>query len=188
MGSSRPYAAGRRPIRIAAILAERYAPFLLATWIGSPAMATPAAFFCPVISYLQVVPASKQSLAEHVIWHLDVIRQNCRPKTKLGLYGVHMKAINWEEIGSTLEIVKAANANEEFTVLVKGPTAKALVSVLGVAHAAISPATAGLLIAVSTILALAGLTLFALSRGYKVSGKAKTPDGQEYEVFFEPKA
>jgi len=31
-----------------------------------------------------VVPASKQSLAEHVIQHPDVMRQNCRPKTKLG--------------------------------------------------------------------------------------------------------
>ena len=40
----RPGADGRRPNRIAAILAEQYAPLLLATWIGSPAMATPAAF------------------------------------------------------------------------------------------------------------------------------------------------
>lgn len=40
-------------------------------------------FFCPVIFSLRVVPASKQSLAEHVIRHPDVMRQNCRPKTKL---------------------------------------------------------------------------------------------------------
>ena len=40
-------------------------------------------FFYPVISSLRVVPASKQSLAEHVIRHPDVMRQNCRPKTKL---------------------------------------------------------------------------------------------------------
>ena len=40
-------------------------------------------FFCPVISSLQVVPASKQSLAEHVIRHSDVMQQNCRPKTML---------------------------------------------------------------------------------------------------------
>lgn len=99
-----------------------------------------------------------------------------------------MRAINWEDNGSSLEIIKATNANEEFTVLVKGPLAQALVSVLGVAHAAISPATASLLTAVTAILALAGLTLFSLSRGYKVSGKARTPDGHEYEIFFEPKA
>jgi hypothetical protein len=40
----RPGADGRRPNRIAAILAEQYVPLFLATWIGSPAMATPAAF------------------------------------------------------------------------------------------------------------------------------------------------
>ena len=40
-------------------------------------------FFCPVIFFLRVAPASKQSLAEHVIRHSDVMRQNCRPKTKL---------------------------------------------------------------------------------------------------------
>lgn len=33
---------------------------------------------------LRVVPASKQLLTEHVIRHPDVMRQNCRPKTKLG--------------------------------------------------------------------------------------------------------
>ena len=43
-GGYRTGAAGRRPIQIAAIRAGRYAPLLLATWIGSPAMATPAAF------------------------------------------------------------------------------------------------------------------------------------------------
>ena len=42
-------------------------------------------FFCPVIFSLRVVPASKQSLAEHVIRHPDVMRQNCRPKTELCL-------------------------------------------------------------------------------------------------------
>ena len=42
-------------------------------------------FFCPVIFSLRVVPASKQSLAEHVIQHPDVMRQNCRPKTELNL-------------------------------------------------------------------------------------------------------
>lgn len=62
-GSYRPVAGGRRPIRIAAILVERYALLLLATWIGSPAMATPAAFsvllfspcewFLLLISHLQ---------------------------------------------------------------------------------------------------------------------------------------
>ena len=40
-------------------------------------------FFCPVIFSLRVVPASKKSLAEHVIRHPDVMRQNCRPKTEL---------------------------------------------------------------------------------------------------------
>ena len=43
-------------------------------------------FFCPVISSLRVVPASKQSLAKHVIRHPNVMRQNCRPKTKLGKF------------------------------------------------------------------------------------------------------
>jgi len=99
-----------------------------------------------------------------------------------------MRLINWEDNGSSLEIVRAINSKEVFTVLVTGPLAQAFISTLGVAHAAISPATGKLLITVTIILALAGLTLFALARGYKVSGKAKTPDGQEYEVIFEPTA
>ena len=40
-------------------------------------------FFCPGVCSLRVVPSSKQLLAEHVIRHSDVMRQNCRPKTKL---------------------------------------------------------------------------------------------------------
>jgi hypothetical protein len=54
-------------------------------------------FFCPVIFSLRVVPASKQSLAEHVIRHPDVMRQNCRPKTELdarfGVAYAHRKSI-----------------------------------------------------------------------------------------------
>lgn len=97
-----------------------------------------------------------------------------------------MRIIKWEDNGSSLEIVRAINSQEVFTVLVSGTLAQAFISVLGVAPVGISPETGKLLIAVSIILALAGLTLFALSRGYKVTGKAKTPDGKEYEVIFEP--
>ena len=75
-------AAGRHPIQIAAIWAERYAPVRRATWIGSPLCRRLLLFLFCYFS-LRVVPASKQSLAEHVIQHPDVMRQNCRPKTKL---------------------------------------------------------------------------------------------------------
>ena len=40
-----------------------------------------------------MVPDSKPSLAEQVIWHLDVMRQNCRSKTKLGFITPTMEAI-----------------------------------------------------------------------------------------------
>jgi hypothetical protein len=99
-----------------------------------------------------------------------------------------MRNINWEDNGSSLEIVQAINSKEVFTVLVTGQLAQAFISILGVARVGISPETARLLIVVTIILALAGLTLFALARGYKVSGKATTPNGQEYELIFEPKA
>lgn len=32
-------------------------------------------FFCPVISSLRVVPAAKQSLAEHAVWHSSVMQK-----------------------------------------------------------------------------------------------------------------
>lgn len=98
-----------------------------------------------------------------------------------------MRIINWEDNGSSLEIVRAINSKEAFAVLVKGPLAQAVVSVLGAAHVGISQEHVKLLIAVTIILALASLALFALARGYKVSGKCRTQDGQEYEVIFEPK-
>jgi len=82
-GSYRPEAAYRHPIRIAAIRVERYAPVRRATWIGSPLCRRLLLFLFCYFS-LRVVPASKQSLAEQVIRHPDVMRQNCRPKTELG--------------------------------------------------------------------------------------------------------
>ena len=89
---SRPGAAGRHPIQIAAIWAERYAQVRRATWIGSPLCRRLLLFLFCYFS-LRVVPASKQSLAEHVIRHPDVMRQNCRPKTKLGLATKHTRHV-----------------------------------------------------------------------------------------------
>jgi len=83
-GGYRPGAAGRHPIRIAVIWTERYAQLRRDTWIGSPLCRRLLLFLFRYFS-LRVVPASKQSLAEQVIRHPDVMRQNCRPKTKLAV-------------------------------------------------------------------------------------------------------
>jgi hypothetical protein len=69
----RPEAAGRHPIRIAAIRVKMYAPVLRATWIGSPLCRRLLLFLFCYFS-LRVVPASKQLLAEQVIRHPDVMR------------------------------------------------------------------------------------------------------------------
>lgn len=97
-----------------------------------------------------------------------------------------MKKIHWEENGSSLEIMRAINSKEEFTILTSGPIAEALISVFGAPRMGITAETGALLIGLTIVLAIAGLTLFALAKGYKVTGKAKTPDGQEYEINFEP--
>ena len=43
-----------------------------------------------------MVPVSKQSLAEHVIRHPDVMRQNCRPKKELEIImAIYTAEIIW---------------------------------------------------------------------------------------------
>ena len=97
-----------------------------------------------------------------------------------------MKTICWDDSGASLEIVRSINGRIPFVVVVSGPLAKALVATLGAGPVGISPETVRILIAVLSILAVAGLVLFALAKGYKVSGKTRAPDGTEYEISFEP--
>ena len=77
----RPFAAGHQPIRIAATSAGRYAVRLFPEWLGNP----PCRLLLFLSCYLplRVIHDSKQAFAEHFIQHPDVMRQNCRPKTKL---------------------------------------------------------------------------------------------------------
>ena len=83
VGGRRPFAAGHQPIRIAATSAGRYAVRLFPEWLGNP----PCRLLLFLRCYLALreISSSKQEVVEHVIRHLDVMRQNCRPKTKLAI-------------------------------------------------------------------------------------------------------
>lgn len=81
-GSCRPCAAGHQSIWIAVNAAGGYAKRLHPESIRSPTK--PAAAFPALLFALREISSSKQELAEHVIRHRDVTRQNCRPETKFG--------------------------------------------------------------------------------------------------------
>jgi len=83
---TRPEAAGHQSIRIAVVGAGGYAKRLCPESIRSPTM--PAAAFPALLSCLARDFFSKQAVVEHVIRHPDVMPQNCRQKTKLGVTGM----------------------------------------------------------------------------------------------------
>jgi hypothetical protein len=99
-----------------------------------------------------------------------------------------MKVIYWKDPGASVEIVKCVNAGDHFIVIVEGLIAKAFVSAVGVGIVALTAVEASVLIGMLAIAAVAALAFYALAKGYKVRGKARTPDGTEYEIVFEPRA
>lgn len=82
-----------------------------------------------------------------------------------------MRAIYWKTDGASVEIVKAVNAGEAFAVVVEGVLAKSLVGTLGSGDALITPGVAKLLIVTVVCIAILGIMLYALAKGYKISGK-----------------
>jgi hypothetical protein len=98
-----------------------------------------------------------------------------------------VKTIYWNELGASVEVVGTINAGVPFVLIVEGATASALSATFGRARLVITPEQVKLIIAGLIILAVVGLVLFAFARGYKISGKARRPDGTEYEIRFEPK-
>lgn len=92
--------------------------------------------------------------------------------------------IRWSGTGSSLDFVRTANEGRPFNLLLDGPIAKAFTKTFGVEAAALTPETVGLVIALAIIAAVSALVLYALSRGYTVSGRARTAAGEEYELQF----
>jgi hypothetical protein len=54
-----------------------------------------------------VIHDSKQAFAEHFIQHPDVMRQNCRPKTKLASQQERMCSVSFSLFCSPLEFGRA---------------------------------------------------------------------------------
>ena len=85
--------------------------------------------------------------------------------------------IRWSGPGSSLDFIRTANEGEPFNLLLDGPMAKAFTKTFGTGAAALTPEVVGLVIALAIIAAVSALTLYALSRGYTVSGRARTVAG-----------
>ena len=96
--------------------------------------------------------------------------------------------IRWRETGSSIDFVRAANEGRPFNLMLDGPMARAFTKTFGSGVAALTPEAVGLVIALAIIAAVSALTLYALSRGYTVSGRARTASGEEYELQFRAKA
>ena len=109
-------------------------------------------FFFPVIFSLRVVPASKQSLAEHVIRHSDVMRQNCRPKTKLAVL--------------TSGRFRNYSGGNHMEIKMSDESLKVAASTAGGGAAG----TAGSLAAVSTLGAVEGLSAAGMTSGLAALG------------------
>ncbi|NDV14224.1 hypothetical protein [Crenobacter caeni] len=97
-----------------------------------------------------------------------------------------METINWKDRGSSVDIVKSVNAERHFTVVVEGALAKAFGAHFGTRAIGLTPVEVSAILGLTVIVAIGSLTLYALSKGYRVTGKARTPDGTEYEICFEP--
>ena len=97
-----------------------------------------------------------------------------------------VRTISWDDHGASLEMVHCINDAVPFVLLVGGPLAKVLLTALGPGPVGIRPEEVRLLIAILSILGVAGLVLFALGKGCKVSGKVHLPEGTQYELSFEP--
>ena len=94
-----------------------------AAGIGSPLCRRRLLFLFCYFS-LRVAPASKQSLAEHVIRHPDVMRQNCRPKTELGRRATTRRRSRHEDrqtrrpVGALLQRDRGVHGSSERRLLV----------------------------------------------------------------------
>lgn len=99
-----------------------------------------------------------------------------------------MQTIRWHDRGSEKQIWAAVQKGESFTVVTEGDVALALSRTLGSEPMNITASQVKLVLAVVALLALAGLVLFAISRGYEIKGKVKGPNGIQYEISFSPKA
>ena len=97
-----------------------------------------------------------------------------------------MKRIEWKQKGASIEMVKTVNKNLPFVVVVEGQAAKILTKTYGVGSFGVTSQQIKPIIAIAAIAAVAGLVLFALSRGYTVEGSATTPDGTKYKIEFRP--
>ena len=102
-----------------------------------------------------------------------------------------MKNIDWNEFGSSVSIVKSINKGEKFSVEFTGIIAAALIEVFGVQAVGITKVQVQLILGLAVIVAIGGLVLYAIGKGYEVTGEAETEDPkgnkQKYKIKFKPK-
>lgn len=79
------------------------------------------------------------------------------------------------------------HAGKEFTVVTEGKVARALSRTFGADKVGFTPAMVREIVTIVAILSIAAVLLYALSKGYKVTGKVTDTNGNEYEIEFEPK-
>lgn len=96
-----------------------------------------------------------------------------------------MKEIRWADKGSSTEIFNSLNSNESFTIVLEGSLANVLGELFGGQQNVLTPEKVKLILGVAALLAISGLLLFAMSKGYKISGKASTENGNSYEIILE---
>lgn len=96
------------------------------------------------------------------------------------------KNIEWKQQGSSIEVVQAVNDGVPFVIVVEGQAARILTKTNGFGTIGLTPPQVKVIVAITAIVGVAGLLLYALSQGYKIKGKARTPDGTVYELEFEP--
>lgn len=98
-----------------------------------------------------------------------------------------MKRIDWNKTGASKRVLDAIHDKNPFVVVLEGPLAMGLTKAFGPTTVGITSTHVKLIIAMTALIGIAGLVLYALSKGYQVSGKATTPEGTTYEINFDPK-
>lgn len=151
-----------------------------------------------IIRFAAQAPRRRQPLSSNVRPHGPAVadwetqfafqvRSAMMPNPKLnGRVSVHR--ISWRERGSQRKAINCINAAEPFTLVLHGRSAAAMTSQFGPQARSLTPVEASVLFTLTIVVALAGVTLFALAKGYRVQGRSSTPGGREYEIVFEPKS